>query len=53
MVVNEGADDDMAIDMMDESWHWGRSPLGVLGPFGSVEEAEEWMAQKEALEEAD
>ena len=53
MVVNEGADDDMAIDMMDESWHWGRSPLDLFGPFCSVEEAEEWMGQNGAVEEVD
>ena len=52
-IVGEDVDDDMVIDRMDEIWHWKRQPLDLFGPFCSVEEAEEWMAQKGAFEEVD
>jgi len=34
-------------------WRWKQQPLDVFGPFRSVEEAETWMGQKGAFEEAD
>ncbi len=56
-IVGEDDDDDklldMVIDRMDEIWHWKRQPLDVSGPFRSVEEAEVWMGQKGAFQEAD
>lgn len=52
-IVGEDDDDDMVIDRIDEIWHWKRQPLDLFGPFRSVEEAEEWMAQKGAFEEVD
>ncbi len=32
-------------------WKWKQQPLGVFGPFRSVEEAEEWMGQKGAFDD--
>ena len=52
-IVGEAVDDDVLIDMVDEIWHWKQQPLELFGPFRSVEEAEEWMTQKGAFEEAD
>jgi len=34
-------------------WRWKQQPLGVFGPFRSVEETETWMGQKGTFEEAD
>ena len=50
-VVSDDEDVDAVIDKYDEVWNWKRGPLTIFGPFRSVEEAEEWMAQKGAFEE--
>lgn len=51
-VVSEDEGLDGVIDKYDEIWNWKRGPLTIFGPFRSVEEAEEWMGQKGAFEEA-
>jgi hypothetical protein len=51
-VVSDDEDLDTVIDKYDDVWNWKRGPLTIFGPFRSVEEAEEWMAQKGAFEEA-
>ncbi len=52
-VVTNDDDLDSIIDLHEEIWNWKQQPLGVFGPFRSVEEAEAWMGQKGAFEEAD
>ena len=46
------SDDDDVIERHEEIWNWKQGPLTIFGPFRSVEEAEEWMGQKGAFEEA-
>jgi hypothetical protein len=40
------------IQWYENVWHWKRGPLTIFGPFCSVEDAEGWMGQKGAFEEA-
>jgi len=50
-VVSDDEDVNALIDKYDDVWNWMRGPLTIFGPFCSVEEAEEWMAQKGAFSE--
>ena len=56
--ANTTTDEDMEaktpeefVEWHENLWQWKQQPLGVFGPFRSVEEAEEWMSQKGAFED--